>query len=652
MTGYSAEEAIGRNCRFLQGPDRSQPSLQRLRADLAELRPSRSLLRNYRKDGTLFWNELSLYPIEDDNGETSYLVGVQRDVTAVVTGEEALKASVANEKLALAFANVGTCEWEVRSGQIAGSEIFFKLLGLDGDKRTLHYSALRALIHEDDRPLFDDAVKLCLAGHAGLDVEYRVRWPDGSMHWLHTRGDAPPDHAGIPQRLLCLSQDITQRREVDERVRYIAHHDALTGLPNRALLRDRLQQALNGARRAKTRVAILFVDLDHFKSVNDSLGHQIGDQLLQAVADRLRGSTRDTDTLCRQSGDEYLVVLPNVRDVGEVSHVAEKLVEALSKPYQIEGHDIAITTSIGISIYPDDGDSLDLLIRHADSAMYHAKGNGRNSYEYFAPQMNARAMEKLALARDLTSAIAQAALELHYQPQYDVRTRRLAGVEALVRWRRGADGLVLPDAFVPIAEESELILRLGEWVLNEACHQHRRWLDAGLPEVPIAVNFSPIQFRHKSIIATVTRALAASGLPPHLLEIELTERAIMAQPDDAAETLRALRQIGIHVAIDDFGTGYSNLTNLMRFPIDKLKIDRSFIVDAPTDGGAAAIVRAVINLGASLKLGVVAEGVETADQLAFLSTEACPMFQGFLASAAVPAEDFARLARAGSAALH
>jgi two-component system CheB/CheR fusion protein len=642
-TGYSAAEALGRNCRFLQGEDLEQPGLQQIRRVLEDGTPGRALLRNYRKDGTLFWNELSLYPVTDDEGRAAYFVGIQRDMSAVVASESALKASLEREKLALTFADVGTFEWDIRANRIVSSDIALHLLGLSGTAHEMDFTAMRSAVHEDDRPLFDDAIKVCLAGHGNLDLEYRVRWPDGTIHWLHTKGDVQTDAEGIARRMLCLSQDITQRRETDERVRFIAHHDALTGLPNRTLLRDRLQQAINGGRRHKSRVAVLFIDLDHFKTVNDSLGHQIGDQLLQGVANRLRTCTRDTDTLCRQSGDEYIVVLPGVRDSGEAAHVATKIVETLSAPYHIEGHELTVTPSIGISIYPEDGDSIDVLVRNADAAMYHAKGSGRSNFQFFTPEMNARATERLAIATQLRRALSRAELRVYYQPQYDVNSGQLVGAEALVRWLHPERGLLLPETFIPVAEESDLLIEMGKWVLQEACLQNRRWQDQGLRSIPVAVNFSPLQFRRMNVIETVSRALHDSGLTAECLEIELTERAFMSDADESAATLRDLHKLGIRLAVDDFGTGYSSLSYLMRFPIDKLKIDRSFVLALPTDVGAAAIVRAVINLGHSLNLDIVAEGVETEHQLDFLRKAHCSTFQGFLAQPALSPEQFGQL---------
>ncbi|MBK8961448.1 MAG: EAL domain-containing protein [Proteobacteria bacterium] len=640
ITGYGRDEVLGQDLRFLQGSDTVQPNLTRVRSALLAHHEERTLLRNYRKDGSMFWNELSIYPIVDADDKPRYFVGVQRDLTARVAGEEALRAARERERLALSFAGIGMFSWDVRGGHIDASEIMLRLLGRAGLAGNLEQDSFRGLVHEADRPLFDDAVRLCLAGHESLDIEYCILWSDDSTRWLHTKGDVENGASGLPERMLCLSQDITQRKESDERVRFIAHHDALTGLPNRTLLRDRLQQALNTARRQRTKVAVAFVDLDHFKHINDSLGHHVGDLILQAVGNRLRAITRDSDTICRHSGDEYIVLLPNVHDSGEVAHVAEKIVEALSQPYPVGSDELIVTPSVGLSLYPDDGDTVDTLIRNADAAMYHAKGSGRRTFQFFLPAMNEKEQNRLLVTTELRRALERGELRVHYQPQIAIGDGHLVGIEALVRWQHPERGLVYPAAFIPIAEDYELVMLLGEWVLREACQQAHDWYRRGLPMAPMAVNFSAVQFRQRNIIAKVAQVLSDSGLPAELLEIELTESAIMHSGSDTTEVLDNLRRLGIRLAIDDFGTGYSSLQHLRHFSIDKLKIDRSFIADLPRDDNAAAIVRAMVMLGRSLGLEVVAEGVETRQQWEFLRTLECGSFQGFYQTAPLDAPSF------------
>ena len=638
ISGWHAADVIGRNLRFLQGGNGEEHDLATLRGAVRERKAARVLLRSYRRDGTAFWNEFSVTPIMQDERVT-HVVGVINDVTELIHSQDALRASRARETQALAFAGIGSMELDVRTSTVVLSDQHRLLLGMANDQRELSLAELRSHVHAEDLPAFDDALRLCLTGHGALDVEFRLLSADGSSHWLHTRGNALLDDAGMARRVLAMTQDVTARKGAEEHARFIAHHDALTGLPNRTLLRDRLQLALNTARRVRGRMALLFLDLDRFKDVNDSLGHEIGDALLVSVAARLRSCVRDSDTVCRQSGDEFIVLLPTIRDANEAAHVADKVLAQVSQPHALMGHTIQLTCSIGIGMYPDDGASADELIRHSDAAMYHAKGSGRNGLHFFSHALDAARSDRVTVTSGLRQALADGQLELHYQPQFEVNSRALIGMEALIRWRHPERGLIYPDHFIPAAEESSLIDDIGAWVLGQACAQLREWLDAGLPCVPIAVNVSAFQLRRRAIIETVTAALSAHRIDPQWLEIELTERAIIHDPQSVGELLSDFRGLGIRLALDDFGTGYSSLSYLHRFPVDKLKIDASFVRSALRDASAAAIVRAVIQMAGSLGVGVVAEGVETIEQLDFLRDQGCSAFQGFLASRALPAAD-------------
>jgi diguanylate cyclase (GGDEF)-like protein/PAS domain S-box-containing protein len=424
--------------------------------------------------------------------------------------------------------------------------------------------------------------------------------------------------------------DISERKEREERVRHLAHHDFLTDLPNRVLLSDRVTQAISLAGRSRARVALLFLDLDRFKNVNDSLGHSIGDKLLQEVARRLRTSVRASDTVSRLGGDEFVILVPEVTDPGDVAVLAQKVLEVVSEPYAIEGHELISSPSIGIAVYPTDGPDVETLLRNADAAMYHAKESGRNNYQFFTPDMNTRAIERLSMERSLRRALERGELRLHYQPQYEIATGRIVGMEALIRWEHPDLGLVSPGRFMPFAEESGLILPIGEWVLQEACRQNRAWQEAGLPRVRVAVNISALQFRQPGFADSVRRALTHSGLAARYLELEVTESVIMHDAERVTESLASLKRMGLELAIDDFGTGYSSLSYLKRFPIDRLKIDQSFVRDITTDHDDAAITSAIIALTRNLGLKTIAEGVETREQLEFLRAHGCDEVQGFL----------------------
>lgn len=441
------------------------------------------------------------------------------------------------------------------------------------------------------------------------------------------------------------------RRAVE--VENLARRDYLTGLPNRALLAERLEHALALADREDHTLAILFLDLDRFKHINDSMGHSVGDHLLKQVARRLSAVVRREDTLVRMGGDEFVVLMEYLHHERDAALLADKVIQSLADPIEVNGLPVYLTTSIGISLYPRDARSAEGLISNADAAMYRAKESGRNAYQFYTPELTRIAHEQVTLVSDLKHALERQELELHYQPQVDIADGRLFGVEALLRWRHGNAGLVTPDRFIPLAEDTGLIIPIGEWVLREACCQAQRWLDAGFPLERISVNLAGPQIQRGHIVATVERILADTGLPPDRLELEVAESFVMGQEDAAIATLRRLRRLGITIAVDDFGTGYSSLSRLKQLPIDRLKIDRSFVQDLPHDEDDSAIARAVIALGHSLGLRVIAEGVETAAQAQFLLDEGCQEAQGYYYSRPMPAAELAGLMRgqglAGSA---
>jgi len=440
-----------------------------------------------------------------------------------------------------------------------------------------------------------------------------------------------------------IMRDTQERRDADERIYFMAHYDALTGLPNRVLLHDRILQAIVSAPRLKRKVAILFLDLDRFKTINDSLGHSIGDLLLQAVAERLKGCIRSSDTVARLGGDEFIVVLPDLPEGTHAATVAQKILDTISTPFMIRDVELNTSASIGISLYPDDGVANEDLVANADVAMYRSKEHGRNNYHFFAPQMNDKAYERLTMENSLRRALDRQEFVLYYQPQVHPESGLIIGAEALVRWKNPERGLVPPGMFIPIAEETGLIVAIGDWVLREACRQNKAWQDEGLPSIPVAVNLSAVQFRQKGLADSVADALRQSGLEPQWLELEITESAIMQNAEAAIKTLRSLKQMGLKLSIDDFGTGYSSLSYLKKFPLDKLKIDQSFVRDITTDQDDASIVTAIIGMAKNLKLRVIAEGVETRGHLDFLTSNGCVEIQGFYFGKPVPADEFRHL---------
>jgi diguanylate cyclase (GGDEF)-like protein len=444
-----------------------------------------------------------------------------------------------------------------------------------------------------------------------------------------------------------LEAEIAERRLADQRVVHMAHHDALTGLPNRTLLADRVGQAIARAHRSGGKLAVLFLDLDRFKNVNDSFGHAVGDMLLTAVSARLTASRREEDTVARLGGDEFIVSIPDVADAAEAESVAARILSDLAKPFTINGHQLHADVSIGIALYPRDGDTAETLMRNADTAMYHAKESGRGNYQFFSEQLTERVSRRLSTETNLRRALERGEFTVHYQPLMNLATGRVDGAEALLRWPQQDDRLVSPVEFIPIAEETGLIVPLGEWVLLEACAQAQAW-QAMHPGLRIAVNLSARQFRQKNLIGMIEQVLGESRLHPSLLELELTEGMLMHNVEEATHILARLDEIGVRLAIDDFGTGYSSLSYLKRFPIHTLKIDRSFVRDISTDPDDAAIVTAIVAMARSLNLRVTAEGVETEEQAAFLRSLTCDQAQGFHFGRPMPSAEFAaRLSATG-----
>ncbi|MGD7034710.1 putative bifunctional diguanylate cyclase/phosphodiesterase [Methylotuvimicrobium buryatense] len=437
--------------------------------------------------------------------------------------------------------------------------------------------------------------------------------------------------------------EITELKLSEERLNYLAHHDPLTGLPNRLLFQDRLAQGILQAQRGKSMIAVMFLDLDRFKLINDTLGHPIGDELLVAVAERLRRCARETDTIARLGGDEFAVVLSSMTHEEDVEHVAQKIIQALSSVFCVGGHEVFVTTSIGITFYPGLNNDRSKLLEQADVAMYHAKKQGRNNYQYYTADMNAAAYERLMLETNLRRALEREEFRLYYQPQIDVQSGAVTGVEALIRWQSPELGLVSPGGFIPLLEETGLIVPVGEWVLETACRQMKEWLDAGYPAMTMAVNLSARQFHQADLVERIAQILQELDLPPELLELELTESMVMESVDSAVEILHKLKRMGVKVAIDDFGTGVSSLGYLKHFPIDTLKISHDFVLNLPRDSVDASIASAVINLARNMQLSSVAEGVENSEQMDFLRNQDCERLQGYLFSRPIPAEKMSEL---------
>lgn len=490
--------------------------------------------------------------------------------------------------------------------------------------------------------LLVEKMALHAAGSPGPAYELEIVRKDGS-HFPATILGAPALIDGRPASVGTLL-DISVQKAAEQRIRELADYDVLTGLPNRRLLRERFVQLVAAAERDKEELAVIFLDLDHFKRVNDSLGHSVGDDLLCEVARRLDSVVRRVDTLARLGGDEFIFAMPGFHSAA-AADVARRLIDVFSRPFEVGGHELTVTPSLGISIFPHDGYDLETLLRNADTAMYQAKEIGRNAFRFYSSEMNSKSLDRLLMESNLRRALSQNEFVLHYQPLVNLESGLIVGVEALIRWLHPELGLIMPDRFIHIAEETGLINPIGDWVLCEACRQAQARVEQGLPAMAMAVNVAPVQFRQSGFIEVVAGALATSGLEPGRLELELTERTVMHDADINMGTLSALHRMGVELSLDDFGTGYSSLAYLKRFPVGKLKIDRSFVNDLETDPDDWAIASTIVSMGRSLRMTVLAEGVEKAEQLALLRKMGCDMAQGFLFSRPVSAEGMADMLR-------
>jgi diguanylate cyclase (GGDEF)-like protein/PAS domain S-box-containing protein len=665
MLGYTRDDdMIGKNLHELihhSHQDGSPYPREHCNVRLSTLEGKSTHVENevhWRADGSCFPVEYWSHPIYR-KGELVGAVVTCLDITERKRAEQLLKQS---EERYRQISSVTTDLLYSCTRNAEGTFVVDWMAG--GVERVFGYSLEAVLecgcwcgfVHPDDIAIFDRNITQLQPGQTS-ECELRIIAQDGSIRYLHAYSKVVAESATVPgdrHRLYGACQDVTLRRQAEERIEFLAHHDALTGLPNRILLRDRFEQALAFAERAQSHVALLFLDLDNFKIVNDTLGHAAGDQLLQAVVARLNRSMRDTDTVSRQGGDEFILLLNEIPDPKTVERIANDILAQLSEPVEIDGHVLNTSCSIGISFYPDDGRDFNTLLQRADVAMYNAKESGRNTFRFFNPAMNLRANEHLLLQNRLHQALEKNEFSLHYQPQLDIGTDTVIGVEALLRWHNPDLGQVPPSRFIPVAEDSGLIIAIGDWVLQEACRQMAQWLKAGLPELTLSVNLSALQFRRANLVDSVAAALERSGLPARLLELELTESILLQDIDNTLHTVRQLKALGVQLSIDDFGTGYSSLSYLKRFAVDKLKIDQSFVRDIGSDPDDAAIVRAIIQLAKSLRLGIIAEGVESAEQLGFLRLEGCREIQGYLFSRPLPAtllEGFIR-ARLGSGAVN
>lgn len=584
-------------------------------------------------DGKIIWLRTSKVPLRNAINETIGVLGVYEDITERRQIEIALSESESRYRMLIKNAPYCIHEIDKQGRIISMNQAGLNMMGVQTEAAICGKLYMDA-VSENDKERINRLLNLALQGqHSEFEFE--------SSNNCYFQSSFVPicDAGGSVLRLMGLTINITERKQAEERIQFLAYFDQLTGLPNRTLFNDRINYALSMAQRSNVPLSLLYLDLDQFKNINDTLGHSIGDALLIEVAKRLKSALREQDTVSRQGGDEFVIVLPG-SDAAGAAHVAEKLLKTIAHTYQIEQYELNVTSSIGIAMYPNDAKDFESLFKCVDIAMYRAKHNGRNNYQFFTQEMQTHSARTLQLENALRHALKYNQLQLHYQPQISLHDGRIIGVEALLRWQHPELGTVSPSEFIPIAEASGQILQIGEWVLRSAVHQLKDWIDSGLEPMVIAVNLSVVQFRHAQLRELVMQILEETGLPPQYLELELTEGIAMDDPFRAIAVMDDLHEHGIRMSIDDFGTGYSSLAYLKRFQIYKLKIDQSFVRDIVDDPEDRAIVAAIVNLANSLGMQTIAEGVETSEQLEFLRLQGCNEVQGYYFSKPLPADQF------------
>jgi diguanylate cyclase (GGDEF)-like protein/PAS domain S-box-containing protein len=654
LTGYRPEELVF-NHRVSYEQITVPEDRERVRLTILDaLEHDRAFDVEYRirhADGDVRWVLERGMGIGHESARPSWIEGFIQDISERRQASDSLNEAVRRYASIFEHATEGIFQTSPDGRYLNANPALARIYGYTSA------DTLIADLHDIQRQLYvfperrEEFVRRMQAHGTVLNFESQVYRRDGSIIWISENAHEVKNADDSVQLFEGTVIDITERRQPEARLEHQASHDSLTGLPNRRLLRERIEHGIARAARDGQLVAVVFIDLDHFKLINDSLGHHVGDRLLLEVADRLVASVRGHDTVARQGGDEFVIVLTELHDQAEIGSIVNQLLEIVSQPWVDESQEYGLSCSIGISCYPQDGDEPDALLRSADTAMYKSKEAGRNTYHFFTPEFNLAINERLELENNLRHAIERDEFRVHYQPRIDVASGRIVGAEALIRWQCPGKGLVPPDSFIPIAEETGLIIPIGNWILREACRRNKAWQRAGLPPISVSVNLSPIQFRHHSLVQSVADALHHADLDPAYLELELTESFVMHDAERINIAMQALKALGVDIAVDDFGTGYSSLSYLKRFPVDRLKIDKSFVRDIHSDPDDAAIVVAIITLGHALGLKVVAEGVETLAHVEFLRAHHCDEIQGYYYSRPVPADEFEAQLRAMNAAV-
>ncbi|MGK5511473.1 bifunctional diguanylate cyclase/phosphodiesterase [Brevibacillus formosus] len=641
ISKYERSELIGKDHRILNSGYHPKSFFKELWSCIRSGQVWRGEIRNRAKDGSYYWVDTTIVPFKNQAGEIYQYVSIRSDITARKQMEDELKRS--EEKYRIIAENT--------------SDII-SIINLDGDffylspsyKRVWEHTVPDEEIHnlfewivEDDRDIFAYAIQHAVSTRKEYMVECRINTQRNDVIWTESTINPIMDEEGNVTKLLLVTRDVTDRKQYEETIHHLAYHDALTDLPNRRMYVQQLTKEMMQAKRFQSNLAVLFLDLDRFKDVNDSFGHDVGDMLLIEAAKRLQACLKPGDVVARLGGDEFTIMQNQLQDRSEATALAEQIMYQLQRPFELEGHISNVSCSIGIALYPQDGDNPEDLLKRADMALYTVKSRGKNGYDFFDPTMETKSLERILMENEMRKAIEQEQFQIYYQPKIDIATSAMTGMEALVRWVHPELGIIPPNRFIPIAEETGMILALGEWILKQACKQNKIWHDQGYT-LKVSVNLSARQIYQKDLVEMIKDILQESNLSPNWLELEITE-SIFVKMEEATAVLQQIRDIGIQISIDDFGTGYSSFSYIKSLPVDTIKIDASFIRDIHHNQESQAIVKAIVTIAQSLNMNVIAEGIELHDQVAALKENGCDHGQGYLFSKPLPTDDFDQFLR-------